>query len=149
MLSIDSYISSHSSEIRGLCSTQCSRETLQNLPYFWNTLIFFRKQRMKIPTSLRYQIFNSGCLFCCLASKIWTSAVAYLLYKKFKFMSWNFHLNHLAQDLGICTVVCKVGSYIIENFNYKTDFLKEFLTNAIFFTSHSCLELQELLLIFQ
>ena len=24
----------HSSEIRGLCSTKCPRETLQNLPYF-------------------------------------------------------------------------------------------------------------------
>ena len=25
----------HSSEKRGLCSTKCSRETLQNLLYFW------------------------------------------------------------------------------------------------------------------
>ena len=101
---------------------------------------------MKIPTSLRYQIFNSGCLFCCLDSKIWTSVVAYLLYKKFKFMSST---QTWGKSKYICTVVCKVGSYIIENFNYKTDFLKEFLTNAIFLTSHSCLELQELLLIFQ
>ena len=27
----------HSSEIRGLCLKKCSSETLQNLPYFWNT----------------------------------------------------------------------------------------------------------------
>ena len=34
---------SHSSVIRGLCSTLCSRETLQNLPYFCNkkTNVFF------------------------------------------------------------------------------------------------------------
>ena len=27
----------HSSEMRGLCLMKCSSETLQNLPYFWNT----------------------------------------------------------------------------------------------------------------
>ena len=26
----------HSSEIRGLCLIKCYRDTLQNLPYFWN-----------------------------------------------------------------------------------------------------------------
>ena len=34
----------HSSEIRGLCLMKCSSETLQNLPYFWNTkthVVFF------------------------------------------------------------------------------------------------------------
>ena len=37
----------HSSEIRGLCLMKCSCETLQNLPYFWNTkttLSFFHLQ---------------------------------------------------------------------------------------------------------
>ena len=29
----------HSSEIRGLCLMKCSSETIQNLPYFWNTKI--------------------------------------------------------------------------------------------------------------
>ena len=41
---ITNKIGVHSSEIRGLCSTKCSRETLQNLPYFWNTkthIVFF------------------------------------------------------------------------------------------------------------
>ena len=35
----------HSSEIRGLCSTKCSRETLQNLLYFMykkTHVVFFR-----------------------------------------------------------------------------------------------------------
>ena len=27
----------HSSEVRGLCLMKCSTETLENLPYFWNT----------------------------------------------------------------------------------------------------------------
>ena len=27
----------HSSEIRSLCLVECSSETLQNFPYFWNT----------------------------------------------------------------------------------------------------------------
>ena len=31
----------HSSEIRGLRSTYCSRETLQNLPYFCNKNVYF------------------------------------------------------------------------------------------------------------
>ena len=29
----------HSLEIRGLCLMKCSSEMLQNLPYFWNTII--------------------------------------------------------------------------------------------------------------
>ena len=39
------YINLHSSQFQGLRSTKNSSETLQNLPYFWNTktnIVFFR-----------------------------------------------------------------------------------------------------------
>ena len=36
------FVSAHSSQIIGLCLMKCSSETLQNLPYSWNTkLIYF------------------------------------------------------------------------------------------------------------
>ena len=39
----DAIANSYSSEIRGFCSTTCSGESLQNLPYFWKmkTHVFF------------------------------------------------------------------------------------------------------------